>query len=196
MTILTCKPIEDDNSLYHHYQGQTKRQPVYLCLELDTGELSADWDGNIGPSTTHRAYHRVDLTWPIPPLRQAPLQQLMASIAERCQRILDDSTVEFENGNHIGHLGDDAEAAYASIDDDIESTTWEVSDVWEPWAAADYYEPVANTILADLGLSAQSTSEEIQDVADLEVLRSEVPLDLDNVTSYLQQAVEAANEQG
>lgn len=193
--VVKIKMTNADDALYHHYQGQTDRQSVCLILDLENGVLCADWDAAIGSSTTHRAYHRVDLEWRIPPLRMKPLRRLMQSLRGECQQILDDSETDWDGRNHVGRLGDTAEGIYTDIDYRLESTTWEPGDSWEPWDAGDYYDPIRSQELRETGLSVDSTPEDIRDAAEREVAMADVALDVDDIERYLAQCVADAKEE-
>jgi hypothetical protein len=116
-------------------------------------------------------------------------------IASHIEVILGGSTVELDSdGMHCGHLSDEAYDAVVAVADCLDETTWDPSDIWEPWAAEDY---LRDTSLADFGLSGASTPEEISDVAESIVLEGgDVHmLDEDDVTRYLTHYVEEARDE-
>jgi len=188
-TTVTPIATETDDELYCQYQGQSSRQPVILTLDTETGTLSAAYSSIIGSGQSMRSFHRLDLEWVIPPLRMRPLAWLMEAIHDDCQTILDGANVEWDGSNYVGQLSEAALAAAEEIERHIEDMQHDASDVWEPWAASEYYAPLGSdaAILAELGLSAYSTDDEIETRAAVEVADAEVVLDEDDVTSYLRQ---------
>lgn len=189
-TLMMTVPQTDD-ALYLKYATQSDRQPVRLRLDLETGELDCYAWAEVGPGRTARAHNGVDIEWEIPPLRQDAVQRMYARIDKDVNIILRGAEVDWDGRNWVGKLSDEADLARERIADYVESG-WEASDCWEPWDAADYFEPVG---LRDIGLSAHSTEEDIQRVAEHEVGVAEVVLDEDDVLRYLTQMVEDAREE-
>jgi len=185
-TTVTPIATESDDALYCHYQGQTERQPALLCLDLETGELSAHYSSIIGSGQSMRAFYGRDIEWEIPPLRMAPLADLMRKVTPACQAILDSATVDWDGSNRVGRLSYVAREAAEDVYGTVEGLQPEPYEVYEPWAACDYYEPVSD-VLAELGLTAYSTDAEIESEAKRAVEDAEVVLDQDDVESYLRQ---------
>jgi len=101
----------DVAALYCHYSRQTQPQDCHLELDLETGELSADYNAEIGNAVPAPVWHGVVRRWGIPCLTAAAANELMAEIAPIAQRVLDGASVEWDGSNWIGKL--DADAAVA-----------------------------------------------------------------------------------
>ena len=188
MTFLNIEYTQTDSELYLKYGGQSSAQPVNLTLELESGRLHAEAWGNIGGGCSEAAFHDRHLEWTIPALRVKAFRALVDGIAPKLQEILDDSEVDWNGSNWVGRLGDSAQEIYEQLSQRIDSVQWESSEVWEPWEAAVFFEPVA---LDDIGLSAQSTEAEIESAADNEIESAEVVLDRDDVIEHPTEWVES-----
>lgn len=189
MTDITIKQLETDDELYCHYQGQTQRQPVHLCLNLEEHTLEAYYDSNIGGGQTMRAFHGRDIEWTIPPLRRSAFAELADDVKEFCETILKHSTVEWNGSNFVGHLDEEAEAAVYSVESAIADLSMHLdpNDVWEPWDAGIYLDPSSDE---ELGLTAESSDEDIERIAKELVDEAEVVLEQDDVERVLRHRVE------
>src|SRR5690606_10878118 len=107
-------------------------------------------------------------TWSIPPLVADAANKLMQDIAPLAQRILDGSSIELDalTGRHIGVLNDDAAAAGEEIrvlirrwcEDPGTATVEEIR-------AADWYAACDDDPCDELGLTAETTDDELPAIA-------------------------------
>lgn len=120
---VTVNPIKldenDPTALYCHYQGEYEAQSCYLTLDLESGDLTAEYNPEIGNGIPARQYHGVVLIWSIPTLTAEAANALIDRTAEVAQRILDGASVEWDGNNWVGWLNDDASTAQDRLADDI-----------------------------------------------------------------------------
>lgn len=187
-TIITKKLTTTDDELFCQYQGQTNPQPARLCLDTESGELSACYDSNIGSSTTHRVFRGLVLEWTIPPLKVAAVADLMDRVEPLAQRIVDGATSEWDGSNYVGRLNEAAQDAaldVLALLGDM-SRIWDEADVYEVWDAANWFSCVtSDKIVEYLDLRADMTDDEVYAAAADEVESAEVNLDVDDVAAYL-----------
>lgn len=86
----------DPTSLYRHYEGQSSPQPVYVELDTRDGELTVDYDPNVGPGTTFAVNKGLVLRFALPAIpTTAGANALLHRIAPLAQAVLDaDEAVE------------------------------------------------------------------------------------------------------
>jgi hypothetical protein len=171
----------DVAALHLHYPRQTSPQPVRLCLDLRTGELYCEANAAIGSGTPIDIWHGIVRTWTIPALRPAAANALMDDVATPAQQILDGSRVVWDGRNHCGQLDEAASVAEEEIREACEQV--DLQDVVQVWAAADWYAGLGgrDAQRAELGITQQSTDEELQAIVDGE----DVDM-LDDGLEYLQ----------
>ena len=139
----------DPAALHLHYSGQTEQQPCYVELDCETGELSADSNGEIGNGVPSRVWHGACLRWRIPCLLPDVANELMDEIAPLSQTLVDGYSVEWDGNNHSGrHVTDESREAADEIErlcaesggEDREVQAWDAGD-WlqggEPIVTAD-----------------------------------------------------------
>lgn len=89
-TKITIIPVADKYSLAEWYSGQSSQQDVYIELDMETGEVSADYNGEIGNSVPMRVWNGDVKRFP---LNFVPTDEgannLMAEITDMLQAILD-----------------------------------------------------------------------------------------------------------
>ena len=194
MPTIKLTPTKKDDDLYLKYDGQYGRQNCYLCLGIDTGELSARVNYEIGSCTTQRAYTGVDVEWSIPPLKVKPLTELMESIKQECQSILDNTFIDWRNGNWLGRPNDKARDLYYEIEHTISEleSTWDYYDVFEVWEAADYYESV--DVIKEYNLKLDTSDEYLEKVADellSDVVAEDNHIDRDDLIGFIKDQIQS-----
>lgn len=136
---VTIKPLDETNptALFRHYDGETYAQSCHIELDLRDGELTADYDGEIGNAVPMTVWHGIVRRWGIPCLTAEAANTLMREIAPLAQRVLDGASIEWDGNNNVGRLTDDAQAAEEELlgllAGDVELTTVceeEASDWW------------------------------------------------------------------
>ena len=116
-TTVTIRPCTDPTELFRHYDGQSEPQPAYIALDLEDGGMWASYDAIVGSGTPEEVFHRRERWYGIPTLTGEAANELMERLRPLAARILADSDVEFDgNGNRVGVLGEDAQAAEAEIE--------------------------------------------------------------------------------
>ena len=72
--------------LFAHYGGQVTAQPTYVEIDLESGNLSADYSGEVGSGVPERVWNgdvaRFDIS---PILTAAEINQLLQEIAPLAQ---------------------------------------------------------------------------------------------------------------
>lgn len=125
MTTATALVLELDNlrasraPLYHRYDREINPQPAFVLLS-EEGEVSADWNGEIGNGIPATVWHGRDLRFPVSPFASG---SDLADFLERfdrgrvlLERIHEGHSVEWDGSNYVGHLDDDAQAAREELE--------------------------------------------------------------------------------
>lgn len=159
---VTIVRVPHPTALFHRYPGEQQEQDCFLALDLETGRLECDWNGEIGNGVPMSVHHRRALRWTIPTLTDVSANELMDKVAPLAQRILDGSSVEWDGNNNVGRLNADAEDA----DDEIRDITegWgEEPDLVHSWSAFDWYSE-GDDPAPELGLTADTTDGQLYDI--------------------------------
>lgn len=165
---VTITPITDPDALYCRYASQNQVQEAFLRLDLQGGELTADYNPEIG-GIPESAYHRRTLWVTIPPLTAAAANTLMKSVKPIAQRILDGSEITWDGNNKVGQFDDDARAALDELVERCTDIHFDGSDLVTEYTADDWYcEDGTDTVIERLGLTADTTDAEIAALAKTE----------------------------
>ena len=167
MTTVSIRPVESPTALYCRYAGSYEEQPAYIALDLVDGELYADYRATDG--TPGRVWLGQVRTWSIPPLVADAANALLERIAPLAQRILDGSSIEVDprTGDPVGVLDDDAAEAEREIAEIIQR--WcedQPHRVVEEIKVADWYAACDVDPCEELGLTAETTDDELAQVAE------------------------------
>jgi len=122
--------------LYTIYPGQSEPQPAFVTIDLETGRVSYDWDGEIGGAVPAEVWHRRVLRLRLDPAVDAEaLDELLESAAwqSHLQALLEDSEIVWDGSNHVGQLGPEAAAALEAMQELLD----ELPTV-EVWRAEDW----------------------------------------------------------
>lgn len=112
----------DPTELFRQYTSQDKPQPTYIELDLRSGTMLADYEGDIEGNVTSRdvraGYVR---RWAIPVLTAEAANRTMDEIAPLADRMLSDweEKRDWQRDRVIPVLGDDAYAAEEEIEDHL-----------------------------------------------------------------------------
>lgn len=196
MTKLNQILTNDDDQLYCHYQGQTAQQPVSVSLHIDTGNLCAAYDANIGPCRSMKSFHGIELEWRIPALKMEALKSLFNDIAPLCQIILDNSSIEWNGSNNTGVMNDQAKNAHIEIENKIDENLWDSNDIYEVWDCGDFFEPI--NILEDFEIENAIKDNKIllnEKVKEIVEYYDDVNLDSDDLKSYIVERIEERIEE-
>ncbi|MFO7253794.1 MAG: hypothetical protein DIU60_023890 [Actinomycetes bacterium] len=165
MTTVKIRPVVEPTALYCRYEGNYEPQPVYVALDLADGALYADYQAG---GTPMRVWLGQVRTWSIPPLVADAANELLQDIAPLAQRILDGAAIETDprTGNRVGVLNDDAAAAEREIYEIIENWREDpaIATV-EEIKAAEWYSACDTDPCAEIGLTAETTDDELAQVA-------------------------------
>lgn len=133
---VTIKPLNenDPTALHRHYPNELNAQPCHLELDLRDGELTADYNPEIGNSVPSTVWHGIVRRWGIPCITATAANQLMHDLAPLAQRILDGASVEWDGNNNVGRLTDDAAQAEQELVDFLAEAT-DLEQVYEQDAA-------------------------------------------------------------
>lgn len=143
---ITVTTIESDDpaALYQKFRGQNAPQPVYVELDLETGDLSAYASPEIGNGMPKRVYHRRAIRWTVPVLTPEACNALLFEIEPHAGILLDGSAIEWDGSNHVGILDDDAQDAVQTISDLCDEGRFSESQRVSVWEASDYLSPVGS----------------------------------------------------
>lgn len=112
---MKLKKQHTQDHCYYQYPAQSRPQPAYLLLDLEDGELTADYSGDIGNGVSMRVWHGVDVQVDFDPrLTADAINRLMDQVADDLQTVLDGASVEWDGNNWVGILTDDAREALES----------------------------------------------------------------------------------
>lgn len=202
-TAVTVKHLDTDDitALYRHYQGQTSPQGCYIELDTRNGELTADWNAEIGNGVPASVYHQIVLRWDIPTLTAPSANRLLDKLATLATQVLAGATTEWDGNNHVGKLTADARAAA----DDIEAHCQEAReepfayDVLGEYDAGDWFGADAGyrdsryvsseeATAENLGITAATTDTQLEELAadaEREALTAQEPAVLTGALKFL-----------
>jgi hypothetical protein len=168
MTTIEIREVQG-NELHHQYPRQTAPQPVQVVLDCEKRTLTARHNPEIGNAVPVREYHGHVQTWTIPALKAEAANALLTELAPLAERVCDGYESHWNGNNHVARFDTDANSALEAIDD-ARNRDWGESDRVRVWSADDYFSPIGTTksIAAQLGVTATTTDEELQAIADRE----------------------------
>ncbi len=168
MTTATPETVDttDRAALLTWYPSEQAPQPVELCLDIEDGELFFHVNPEIGNAVPARHWNGIVQTWTVPALTPDAANELLGDVRDLVQRILDDSEIVWDGSSHVGHLGEQAVEAYDEIANLIDELPEEAR--LNACEAVDYFTDtdVNAQILADAGLTADTTDAELDTIAE------------------------------
>lgn len=159
MQELKIVKLTEEVELYCRYPSEFAPQPAFLFLDLEAGEMWCDYTA--GDGLPESIYHRRTLTWAIPILAATRAHELMDEAAPLARRILAGAEIEWDGGNHVGALDDDAQDAERQIEHVIE--TYQDADVVTEMDAQEWYS-TGDDPADELGLTADTTDDELREM--------------------------------
>jgi len=123
-------------NLYTIYPGQTDPQPAFVAIDLETGKVGYDWNGEIGSAVPAEVWHgRVQRLRLDPAVDTEVLDKLLESEAwkSHLQTVLENSDIVWNGSNWVGQLGPQATAALEAMQELLD----ELPTV-EVWRAEDW----------------------------------------------------------
>jgi hypothetical protein len=188
---VTVKHLDpaDAAALHCHYEGQTSAQDCFVELDTRDGELTADYDANIGGGYPASVYHRLVLRWTVPTLTAQAANELLDELAPLAARVLAGAEQEWDGNNIVGTLGADARDAADEIaarcealteDHGIDADVVGETDAYDWWVGGDTLPE---------SLTAETTDTQLAELAadaEREALNSsDQPLVLTGALEYL-----------
>lgn len=145
MTTVQINPFNDNAdpaSLWQHYSGQQTHQDVFISLDTRDGELTADYNGEVGNAVPAAVWHGQVRRYELDVIPTAAgANRLLARLAPLAQRILD--AWDAGDGAAVDAAEDEMRVAVRDIPDR------DCIDVWSVDALC--YPEVYDDITADMG---------------------------------------------
>lgn len=187
---VTIKPLTEPAELFHQYPGKFSPQPCYLTLNLTDGELTADWDAEVGEGRPMSVVHRRTLRWWIPCLTADAANRLMTEAEPFARRILAGASIDYDGNSWVGSLNADADAAEDELTALREHDyAGDEADTVQTVTAADWYAEGEDPAAA-LSITADTTDAELDDIitrerADIEGSAAPGVLVVEGLDEYL-----------
>lgn len=171
MTDMQCTvyitPLDEDNPayLFRRDQGQSEPQPCHIDLDLRDGELTADYNPEVGGDRSMPALvvNGIRRWWGIPCLTAAAANRVMRELTPLAQRVLTGATVDDDNEGVT--LTEDALDAEQQITDWLTSEDVATDDdLIGEMEAAEWW---SEGELPD-GLTPDTTDRELERIVDAE----------------------------
>lgn len=105
--------------VYKKYPNQTNPQQAFIEIELESGEVRADYNPEIGNAVPEYYWNGRAVRIPINPYCDGnALANFITSeeIQALVVRILNGARWEWNGSNNVGHINEDAEAAVAELE--------------------------------------------------------------------------------
>lgn len=185
----TIEIVPPSESIYRRYSGQTQPQACFVELDCESGKLTARYNPEIGNAVPAHVWHGHTQRWPIPALRLEAAAKLLLDIGPLASRVVAGYLSEWDGSNHVAAFSNAAQDAMGEILSLCERV--DAEDAERVWDARDWLESggraEALSGLAEIGLSAATTDEELSKLADrLEDDAREEGVDqLENTEGYL-----------
>ena len=110
-------PTKSVAPLYAKYQNEILPQPAFVTLNVETGEVDADYNGEIGNAVPMNVWHGVVRRYNISnTLSSDQVANVLEEIKPLLERVLDGGSVEWDGSNWVGELTEDAEQAEQEIE--------------------------------------------------------------------------------
>lgn len=94
---------EERFPVYCKYPQQFRPQPAYITLDIRTGEIDADYSGEIGGGMSFDVFHNIVIRAPINPETTADqITEIINDNLDLFQKILDASEVVWDGSNYVG----------------------------------------------------------------------------------------------
>lgn len=163
----------DPFELYCSYDGQ--EQDCMIELDLETGQLDASYNPEIGNAVPSRVWHGVVRRYPLPCLSSQGANRAMEAILPLAQRVLDGAEVVWDGSNWVSKLNEDAEKAEYEIERMLEPGNFSDSDFIAVWDASEFFGWHGENLPDSVTFSGEETEKELMDLCD--ILRKEFTID-------------------
>ncbi len=164
---LSITTVTHVDQLFHKYTDRERPQECHIELDLETGEMSADYNPEVGDGGSRAMPISVFLgrtrRWSIPILSDTAANRLMQDIAPLARRVLAGATIEWDGNNDVGRLDTDAQDAEDEIRAicDPENGDWEDQDQVCEIEAGDWTLDMVAETIERLELTADSTDADL-----------------------------------
>lgn len=186
--------------LHCRYPREHKPQKCFVELDVRTGDLSAEYNGEIGNAVPFDVHNCHRLRWSIPALRDEAANALLAEIAPLAERLVAGASEHWDGSNAVSLLDADAKMARGEIERICERAGGEGSEL-VVWDAADWFAPLGSrhAQATELGIVATTTDAELSDIAARELAKADGVDEIEDCEEYLAKirdgVVEAAKEE-
>ena len=190
-TKITIEHVSTDelHPLYVQYDGQVTVQPTYIEFDLDSGDLSAEYSGDVGGGVPERVWDGEVVRYPIDPdLTADEINTLLDEIGPLAQQLFKERQRDFA-GTISGRLVIVATDTVDPIQQLCDRQT-ESSGVWdaEMWIEADGMNPplCRDHNIDGVDLRHDSTDKELDEIAKtLHGVARDEGVTLENLDRYL-----------
>lgn len=169
MTSVDITPVIEVDALYHRYSDETEPQGCYIALDLEDGRMWASYHAESGNAEPEEVHHDRVLRFYLSDVLHGPTaNELMAEIEPLAQIILDDSEIIWDGNNYVGRLGDEAQTAAYEIEQ-VCSREYGDEERVIAYDADEWYSHDSDEAVTErLGITADTTDEQIADLAEAE----------------------------
>lgn len=169
---ITVRSIEGATDLHHKYPGQTNAQRCHVELDCRTGDLSAEYDAEIGNAVPVDVHNRHRLRWRIACLRADAANALLADVVPLAARVVAGYSRAWDGRNHVATFTPDATAATEEIAAVCESADGPTVNVV---SASDFFGVLGSKAVQarTLGITSGSTDEELAVIAARELANAD-----------------------
>jgi len=116
----TIKALTEKYELLCTYPGQTSPQGAYIELDTGTGEISAEYNPEIGNAVPMRVWNGITIRYGIPLLTDEAANSLMEELQPLLERVYAGTETVWNGNNHVGRMDEDAAAAHGEIEQTLE----------------------------------------------------------------------------
>ena len=174
--------------LYAHFSGQTSSQESYVELDLDSGNLSADYSGEVGNGIPERIWNGRATRFDVDPhLTASEINDLLDEIAPIAQEWIDARQGDELDSDTISYVID---AAF-KIQQLCEGRVTESGGVWDAqtWIEANGHNPPLYEQNTGYGIDLRhdSTDADLDEIAKTlrGIAEDDGPITLENLDEYL-----------
>lgn len=187
MSNLHIAHVSSESGLYHRYAVQNNAQPCFVSLNCKTGVLSADWRGEIGNAVPMHVYQGHELRWSIPCLRASVVNALLDELSPLAEVVVRGYSGAWENNNYVANYDQKAEEAMEQIEFILDRKDFE-GDTVRIWSADEWFGGYGGfeKRAIELGITAESSDEELELLADKEENSAIAEAECDKVEGVLE----------
>lgn len=129
MKKITITPVVGRLSLHCLYNSQITSQPCFIDLDLETGNVSAGYNPEIGGNSFPTAvFNGIWRRYAIPCMTGGSANNLMEELVPLLQTVLDGSIVVHNGQNWVGRLTEEAKTSEYQIENYIDTMSYECID--------------------------------------------------------------------